>query len=520
MKSIFKNKIPLLISLILVVVMMFSSVCYASSDGTFSDDGFKDTGYSDGSLKSLDEIVKFVGGIDVNNSGLYQAAVDQWGTGNVDFYYVLSCSPCEAYTLYAWLYVACEKGTNIGLVSIKDNSVYDRYFLKSNKKFMTYRKWRRHDEYGDTDWVDDGVKKNMDANYNHVVTMGTFIKDSSITATNLPRFNDENALNNYLKTGNPLGAVNYNNPDSQDSSAFKWDSFKGVLSGGDNADNYALIIDRSYSSSNMITHPEDYYVNGSAVLKIVGIDGNGSMYTGGYTSDDLSVRLDKFVNGYAYNLSDYRVLSVYGNGGGDFWHALTSMSLSSFQTLARTIINMRGSGGDNNFNMEVKSCRIYFTFRLYCKGNGFSYGRYSNDVRCLSFDLLNYDGSSQGGEEVDPAEGAEDGSGSGNGSGSGDGSGQGINININNQNTQNNGSSSSDPKLDIDDDDFSMSNVWKNIKSLFGLIDDPSTPEPDDGVMQMVKAGMGFMPSEYWTMILGLLSSAGIVSMIRIFRGS
>ncbi|RHV32481.1 hypothetical protein DXB54_05780 [Coprococcus sp. OM04-5BH] len=65
-----------------------------------------------------------------------------------------------------------------------------------------------------------------------------------------------------------------------------------------------------------------------------------------------------------------------------------------------------------------------------------------------------------------------------------------------------------------------MSNVWKNIKSLFGLIDDPSTPEPDDGVMQMVKAGMGFMPSEYWTMIIGLLSSAGIVSMIRIFRGS
>ena len=60
MKSIFKIKIRLLISLILVVVMMFSSVCYASSDGTFSDDGFKDTGYSDGSLKSLDEIVNFL----------------------------------------------------------------------------------------------------------------------------------------------------------------------------------------------------------------------------------------------------------------------------------------------------------------------------------------------------------------------------------------------------------------------------------------------------------------------------
>ena len=520
MKSIFKNKMPLLISLILVVVMMFGSVCYASSDDSFSDDDFKDTGYSDGSLKSIDDVLEFAGAIDVNNSKIYQSAVQRWGAGNVDCYYVICTSSCgtqNKYSLYSRHYLFCKKGTNIGLYSVVGSGGYKRYFVKANDVMLEYRKYK---STYDSNWND--AIDSYDPYTVRNVTYGELNKDSIIVATNLPRFSSEDDLDNYLETGNPVGAVNYNNPDSQDSSAFKWDSFKGVLSGGDNADNYALIIDRSYSSSNMITHPEDYYVNGSAVLKIVGIDGNGSMYTGGYTSDDLSVCLDKFVNGYAYNLSDYRVLSVYGNGGGNFWHALTSMSLSSFQTLARTIINMRGSGGDNNFNMEVKSCRIYFTFRLYCKGNGYSYGRYSDDVRCLSFDLLNYDGSSQGGEEVDPAEGTEDGSGNGggNGSGSGDGSGQGVNININNQNTQNNGSSSSDPKLDVTDDDFSMANVWKNIKSLFGLIDDPSTPEPDDGVMQMVKAGMGFMPSEYWTMILGLLSSAGIVSMIRIFRGS
>lgn len=517
MKSIFKNKMAPLISLILVVVMMFGSICYASSDEAFSDDDFKDTGYSDGSLKSIDDTLEFAGAIDVNNSGMYQEAVKKWGAGNVDSYYVITSSSHEdGYIIYSRHYLFCKKGTNIGLCTSYDSKSYKHYWIKSNASFMQYRKymasrigtWNESKDY------------NMTSDTLYEVTYGTLDKDCTIVATNLPRFGLESSLDNYLLTGDPSGADNYNNPDSNDGSAFKWDSFKGVLSGGDNTDNYALIIDRSYSSSNMITHPEDYYVNGTAVLKIVGLDGNGSMYTGGYTSDDLSVRLDKFVNGYAYNLSDYKILSVYGNGGGSFWDELRNASLSSFQTLARTIINMRGSGGDNNFNMEVKSCRIYFTFRLYCKGNGFSYGRYSDDVRCLSFDLLNYDGSSQGGEEVDPAEGTEDGSGSGSGSGSGDGSSQGINININNQNTQNNGSSSSDPKLDVADDDFSMSNVWKNIKSLFGLIDDPSTPEPDDGVMQVVKAGMDFMPSEYWTMILGLLSSAGIVSMIRIFRGS
>ncbi len=519
MKSIQKNKMPLLISLILVVVMMFSSVCYASSDEVFSDDDFKDTGYSDGSLKSLDDVVKFVGGVDVNNSGLYQAAVDQWGIGNVDFYYVLSTSPCEGYTLYAWLYIACEKGTNIGLFSIKESSGYKRYFLKSNKEFMTYRKWRRHDEYGDTDWNKEDLNKNMDANYNHVVTMGTFAKDSSITATNLPRFNDEDALNNYLKTGNPLGAVNYDNPDSQDSSAFKWDSFKGVLNGTDADKGYGVIIDRSYSSPNMVKSPGDYYVNVSAAIKIVGKDGNGSVRTGSYNYSFDDICLKDFYNGYFVYVSDCSLLSVYGDSWNDFW-----LSADGVNRTIETAIRICSSfvAGQSPWDIEVTSCRLYFTFKLYCKGNGFSYGRYSDDVRCLSFDLLNYDGSSQGGEEVDPAEGTEDGSGNGGGSGngSGNGSGQGINININNQNTQNNGSSSSDPKLDVTDDDFSMANVWKNIKSLFGLIDDPTTPEPDDGVMQMVKAGMGFMPSEYWTMILGLLSSAGIVSMIRIFRGS
>ena len=517
MKSIQKNKMPLLISLILVVVMMFGSVCYASSDNSFSDDGFKDTGYSDGSLKSLDDVVKFVGGVDVNDSGLYQAAVDQWGTGNVDFYYVLSTSPCEEYTLYAWLYVACEKGTNIGLFSKKESSGYKRYFLKSNKKFMTWCKWRRHDEYGDTDWNKDNLNEHRDANYNHVVTMGTFSKDSSITATNLPRFNDEDALNNYLKTGNPVGAVNYNNPDGNDGSSFGWDSFKGTLTGGYDEKSYNLIINRTYSASGMLSHPGDYFVSYIPLIKLVGKNKNGEVIMGGYKfATTGSIPLNDFRDGYIETFNSLNgTLSVYGN-----FPSLKDVYNKEFGEVIRIVSSF--IAGSSAYDIEVTSCRLYVTYYLYCKGSGLSIGRRSDDVRCLSFDLLNYDGSSQGGEEVDPAEGTEDGSGNGGGSGngSGNGSGQGINININNQNTQNNGSSSSDPKLDVTDDDFSMANVWKNIKSLFGLIDDPTTPEPDDGVMQMVKAGMGFMPSEYWTMIIGLLSSAGIVSMIRIFRGS
>lgn len=514
MKSIQKNKMPLLISLILVVVMMFGSVCYASSDNSFSDDDFKDTGYSDGSLKSIDDTLEFAGAIDVNNSGMYQEALQKWGAGNVDSYYVITSSHSEDdYFVYSRHYLFCEKGTNIGLCTIHDSNSYKRYSIKSSKNFMQYRKymvsrigtWNESKEY------------DLTSNTLYTVTYGTLDKDCIIVATNLPRFGLESSLDNYLLTGDPSGADNYNNPDSQDSSAFKWDSFKGVLSGANADKGYGVVIDRSYSSSNMITHPEDYYINVSAAIKIVGKDKNGSVRTGSYNYSFDDICLKDFCNGYFVYVSDCSLLSVYGDSWNDFW-----LSADGVNRTIETAIRICSSfvAGQSPWDIEITSCRLYFTFKLYCKGNGFYYGRYSDDVRCLSFDLLDYDGSTQGGEEVDPAEGTEDGSGSGNGSGSGSGSGQGVNININNQNTQNNGSSSSDPKLNVTDDDFSMANVWKNIKSLFGLIDDPATPEPDDGVMQMVKAGMGFMPSEYWTMILGLLSSAGIVSMIRIFRGS
>ena len=516
MKSIYKNKKPLLISLILVVVMMFSSICYASSDEAFSDDDFNDTGYSDGSLKSIDDTLEFAGAIDVNNSGMYQEALQKWGAGNVDSYYVITSSHSEDdYFVYSRHYLFCEKGTNIGLCTIHDSNSYKRYSIKSSKNFMQYRKymvsrigtWNESKEY------------DLTSNTLYTVTYGTLDKDCIIVATNLPRFGLESSLDNYLLTGDPSGADNYNNPDSKDSSAFKWDSMTGRLTGGDTDDTYALILNRSYSSTNMLLHPDDYTVICDANVKLVGINKAGTMYTGGLKCDTVSVPLKRFYNGFSYNLSDFAVANVYGNIS-DFGDLGKLRNLAA-DGILRVLSNyFSGSGG--SWEIELQSCKIYFTIRLYCKGNGFYYGRYSDDVRCFCFDLFNYDGSPQDGEEVDPAEGTEDGSGNGggNGSGSGSGSGQGINININNQNTQNNGSSSSDPKIDVTDDDFSMANVWKNIKSLFGLIDDPSTPEPDDGVMQMVKAGMGFMPSEYWTMILGLLSSAGIVSMIRIFRGS
>ena len=516
MKSIQKNKMPLLISLILVVVMMFGSVCYASSDEAFSDDDFKDTGYSDGSLRSIDDTLEFAGAIDVNNSGMYQEAVKQWGIGNVDSYYVITSSSHEdGYMIYSRHYLFCEKGTNIGLCTVHDSKSYKHYHIKSSARFMQYRKYM----ISRIGTWDESKDYNMTADTLYTVTYGVLDKDCTIVATNLPRFGTESLLDNYLLTGDPSGADNYNNPDSDDSSAFKWDSFKGVLSGANADKGYGVVIDRSYSSSNMITHPEDYYINVSAAIKIVGKDKNGSVRTGSYNYSFDDICLRDFCNGYFVYVTDSSLLSVYGDSWSDFW-----LSADGVNRTIETAIRICSSfvAGQSPWDIEITSCRLYFTFKLYCKGNGFYYGRYSDDVRCLSFDLLDYDGSTQGGEEVDPAEGTEDGSGngSGNGSGSGSGSGQGVNININNQNTQNNGSSSSDPKLDVTDDDFSMANVWKNIKSLFGLIDDPSTPEPDDGVMQMVKAGMGFMPSEYWTMILGLLSSAGIVSMIRIFRGS
>lgn len=517
MKSIIKNKMPLLISVILVVIMAFGSVSYAADSGF---PGFSDSGYSDNGF-SREEKDGFAsqGAIDMTESGLYAAAVEKWGVDNVDTYYVYSSSPCEVYTLYAWLYIACKKGTNIGLVSIKETSGYDRYFLKSSDIFMTWRKWKRHDESGDTRWIEDGLNRNMDANYNHVVTMGTFVKDSRIIATNLPRFNDQDALDNFLKTGDPSGAVNFDNSDIGDSSSFKWDTFKGKLTGGSSDQKYNLLVNATYSGSNMISHPEDYYVSWEANLKVTGKNKNGDVLIGGYVFQWPSqyVSLSEFSGSYIIPFDTGRRVSAYGN--------TSFMSRDEFLVELEGVVRFLGSitSGQSEFDVDITSCRMYFTFKLWCKDTGGTSFTRSDDIRCLSFDLLNYDGSSQGGEEVDPAEGTEDGSGNGGGNGSGNGSGQGINININNENTQNNGTGSgsdSNPKIDVTDDDFSMSNIWKNVKSLFGLIDDPSTPEPDDGVMQVVKAGMDFLPSQYWTIVLGLLSSAGIVSIIRIFRGS
>ena len=142
MKSIFKNKMAPLISLILVVVMMFGSICYASSDEAFSDDDFKDTGYSDGSLKSIDDTLEFAGAIDVNNSGMYQEAVKKWGAGNVDSYYVITSSSHEdGYIIYSRHYLFCKKGTNIGLCTSYDSKSYKHYWIKSNASFMQYRKY-------------------------------------------------------------------------------------------------------------------------------------------------------------------------------------------------------------------------------------------------------------------------------------------------------------------------------------------------------------------------------------------
>lgn len=517
MKSIIKNKMPLLISIILVVIIAFDSVSYASDSGF---PGFSDSGYSDNGF-NREEKDGFAsqGAIDMTESGLYAAAVEKWGADNVDTYYVYSSSPCERYTLYAWLYIACKKGTNIGLVSIKETSGYDRYFLKSGDKFMTWRKWKRHDESGDTKWVEDGLNRNMDANYNHVVTMGTFVKDSRIIATNLPRFNDQDALDNFLKTGDPSGAVNFDNSDIGDSSSFKWDTFKGKLTGGSSDQKYNLLVNATYSRSNMVSHPEDYYVSWEANLKVTGKNKNGDVLIGGYVFQWPSqyVSLSEFSGSYIIPFDTGRRVSAYGN--------TSFMSRDEFCYELEGILRFLGSisSGQSEFDVDITSCRMYFTFKLWCKDTGGTSFTRSDDIRCLSFDLLNYDGSSQGGEEVDPSEGREDiGSGGGSGGGSGDIS-QGINININNENTQNNGTGSgsdNSPKIDVADDDFSMTNVWKNVKSLFGLIDDPSTPAPDDGVMQVVKAGMDFLPSQYWTIVLGLLSSAGIVSIIRIFRGS
>lgn len=525
MKSILKNKISLFTSLVLVVVMVFGSVSYAaegdssSNQVVFTDDMFTDSGYKDGSLDSVDSIWGMVGATDVNNSGMYQEAVDKWGKDNVDVYYCISTSPCGYYTLYNVLYLFCKKGANVGITSfVASTDKYKHYYIQIDKEHssnsMAYRRYWT----GSGTW-DSSKQYNPSDTEHFLATYGTLEEDSVIICSNIPRFDSKDKMEEYLRTGNPDGALNYVNPDSDDSSAFGWDSFKGTMS-GNSSDGYDVVINRAYSSSNMVKYPDQYYVSREVVAKVVGKSSSGEVRTGSFvfTPDSLKIPLSQFVDGYVEGFSNITLLSVYGADGGFFSGKETVKSLEVF---ARAIAHI--NGGTSSFDYDVTSCRLYITYSLYCKGYGIALPRKSSDIRCLSFDLLNYDGSPQGGEAVNPSEGREDiGSGGGSGGGTGDIS-QGINININNENTQNNGTgagSDNSPKIEVADDDFSMTNVWKNVKSLFGLIDDPSTPEPDDGVMQVVKAGMDFLPSQYWTIVLGLLSSAGIVSIIRIFRGS
>lgn len=524
MKSILKNKISLFTSLVLVVVMVFSSVSYAaegdssSNQVVFTDDMFTDSGYKDGSLDSVDSIWGMVGATDVNNSGMYQEAVDKWGKDNVDVYYCISTSPCVTrdYTLFNVLYIFCKKGTNVGIASfIASTDKYKHYCIQASEESMSFRRYM----ISDIGTWESSVDRLKSAYSEYLATYGTLRDDTVIICSNIPRFDSKDKMEEYLKTGNPDGALNYVNPDSDDSSAFGWDSFKGTMS-GNSSDGYDVVINRAYSSSNMVKYPDQYYVSREVVAKVVGKSSSGEVRTGSFvfTPDSLKIPLSQFVDGYVEGFSNITLLSVYGADGGFFSGKETVKSLEVF---ARAIAHI--NGGTSSFDYDVTSCRLYITYSLYCKGYGIALPRKSSDIRCLSFDLLNYDGSSQGGEAVNPSEGREDiGSGGGSGGGTGDIS-QGINININNENTQNNGTGSgsdNSPKIDVADDDFSMSNIWKNVKSLFGLIDDPSTSAPDDGVMQVVKAGMDFLPSQYWTIVLGLLSSAGIVSIIRIFRGS
>lgn len=524
MKSIFKNKISLFTSLILVVVMVFSSVSYAaegdsnSNQVVFTDDMFTDSGYKDGSLDSVDSIWGLVGAADVNNSGMYQEAVDKWGKDNVDVYYCISTSPCGYYTLYNVLYLFCQKGANIGITSfVASTDKYKHYYIQIDKEHssdsMAYRRYWT----GSGTW-DSSKQYNPSDTEHFLATYGTLEEDSVIICSNIPRFDSKDKMEEYLRTGNPDGALNYVNPDSDDSSAFGWDSFKGTLSGA-GAHEYKLVVNRSYSSLNMINYPDQYYVTYDSNIKLIGKDKTGAVVMGGYKFvNDGKILLSDFNDGYIEDFSNLNGrLSVYG------WHPSIGDTLhKEFGEIIQLVSSF--IAGSSSYDVEITSCRLYVTYYLYCENYGIALPRRSNDVRCLSFDLLNYDGSSQGGEAVDPAEGTENGGGSGGDSSGGTGDiNQGINININNENTQNNGTGSgsdSSPKIDVADDDFSMTNVWKNVKSLFGLIDDPSTPEPDDGVMQVVKAGMDFLPSQYWTIVLGLLSSAGIVSIIRIFRGS
>lgn len=79
------------------------------------------------------------------------------------------------------------------------------------------------------------------------------------------------------------------------------------------------------------------------------------------------------------------------------------------------------------------------------------------------------------------------------------------------------GGGSDAPTYDItvEDDDFNITNLAKNIKSMFGLLDDPDTPAERDGLLAYFSAGFDYMPSEIFTIIIGTVSSIGLIAILR-----
>lgn len=75
-----------------------------------------------------------------------------------------------------------------------------------------------------------------------------------------------------------------------------------------------------------------------------------------------------------------------------------------------------------------------------------------------------------------------------------------------------------DPPLVVEDDDFKLMDVWKYMKSGFGFLDDPDTPEPNDGVLVQLLPIFAWLPPEFTNLLVGGLSSVIIVSIIRIAR--
>jgi hypothetical protein len=53
---------------------------------------------------------------------------------------------------------------------------------------------------------------------------------------------------------------------------------------------------------------------------------------------------------------------------------------------------------------------------------------------------------------------------------------------------------------------------------MFGLLDDPTTPQKNDGLMQWVGDAFSWMPSEFKTLVLGGMSSVLIVTIMKMFR--